>query len=185
MSGIIESASVSGGMSLLSLFGFYLWKKWRNKQIVCGCLIPKGKTYFEKNLTQFNNVLFFDMDGFLSISPLYTVEKGKRRLEHYPKALNKLEEMKKQYKNIKIVICSSDQDLIKYLNISKKHTLIGIGNPKFFNDNKEIFKDEIQQLEKLNLEYQLLINKKTNSFRYDTFQDLSKTAGEFFNKLKK
>ena len=49
---VIESAGASASISIFSMFAFYLWKKWNNKQRVRGALLLKGKTYAEKNFRE-------------------------------------------------------------------------------------------------------------------------------------
>lgn len=168
---LIESglASASASIGMWSLF--YLFKKCRDKTSIIGAWLPVGKTYAEKNFSR-DGVIFLDLDGALSVEPLWKKEASLRRLEIYPKAREKLAEYKAAYKNNSIIVCSSDYELLKFIGLRKKKTICFLPSPKFWTDNQDFFKENLKDIQALCLHTQLSSKKKRQIF-FNTFDNLT------------
>ena len=178
MVGITEQVAMSGAGSLLT-FGLFACYKHLRKTKVVGCLIAKGKTYAERNLTEHEHLLFYDIDGALSVEPLHKLEKAHLRLEVYPQAAKKLAEFVENHKTKKIVVMSSDYDLLKHLGLKNK-TLAFIPTQSFIDGHFNA--DEKPQLERLYYQYQLEMNKKKQKV-FDTYDTLTRRLYRSLAKL--
>jgi uncharacterized protein YdhG (YjbR/CyaY superfamily) len=180
---VVESSATSASISIFSMLAFYLWKRWNNKQRVRGCLLLKGKTYAEKHFTTNEKVLYFDMDGAISVEPITKIPMNERRLNFYPKAQEKLKELKKHYKNMLIVVCSSDFELLCYLGLKHKSVAF-LPEPKFYEDNKDKFNDEMLKLKNDALTMEIKVPKKYQ-VHYDSFDSFSRKIVKVYNEMVK
>jgi len=178
--GIGEQVGVSVASSVV---GAGLWACWRHATAptLYGCLLAKGKTYAERNLTEKENLLFFDIDGSISVEPLHKIEKAKLRLEVYPEATKKLREFIKEHPRKNIVIMSCDYELLKTLGLKKKtHAFIPTENHIVTN-----YKDEERGvMERLSYQYQLVVKKKKQE-QYNNHDVLTEKMYKVYGKGKK
>lgn len=175
----MTTAVASTGGSILAYALISCWRRHKDKTKLRGALLPVGKSYAEKNLIEDNNTIFFDLDGALSITPLRDMEKSKVRLELYPKATEKLNEIRKQQKNKTIVIVSSSYEMLQHIGLKKKHIITYLPTQKFFTDNENIPAD----LEKSRMILEIEVAKKYRQY-YNTFDELSKLLTDKYCKTK-
>lgn len=180
MTGVVESTVGSASVSVLSMIAYLLYKRWTIKTKVIGLLVPFGKTNAEINMNNKDKVLYFDMDGAISTQRLVEIAPNKRRLDLYPKALEKLNSLKKNYVNYKIFVLSSDPDLLSFLHLKKK-ALCFIPSKKFMVDNAE--KINNANTDKMCLQYQIDI-KNNHLFTFESFDGLSRLLNNAFEKWK-
>ena len=178
MVGITEQVALSGAGSILTLG---LWTCWKhiNRTGVVGCLLAKGKTYCERTLTDHDHLLFFDIDGALSVEPLSKMEKAHLRLEIYPQAAQKLRDFIERHRSKKIVVVSSDYELLKHLGLKKK-TLAFIPTQGFINEHYTA--EEKPSLERLFYQFQLEVSKKKQK-SFDTWDTLTRRLYKSLAKL--
>lgn len=178
MVGLTEQVALSSAGSILT-FGLYACWKHLHKTKVVGCLLAKGKTYCEKTLTDHEHLLFFDIDGALSVEPLSKIEKAQLRLEIYPQAAEKLREFVERHKTKKIVVVSADFELLKHLGL-KKRTLAFIPTQGFIDQHYTA--EEKPSLERMFYQYQLEVNKKKQK-TFDTWDTLTRRLYKSLAKL--
>ena len=177
MVGISEHIALSAGTTAVSAGIFACIKLWRKKRLL-GCLLPKGKSYMEQNFVDEQKYIFYDIDGSVSVQPLHKIEKSKLRLEIYPEARNKLKEFAEKHPDKKIVVCSSDYELLKHLGL-KKRTLAFIPSQSMIDTFKI---EEKPIMERLAYQYQLEVNKK-RQVKYASYDELTRKVYKAFKQL--
>jgi hypothetical protein len=171
-------ASAGGSIVAYSLIS--CWRRHKDKTKVRGALLPIGKSYAEKNLIEDNNTIFFDLDGSLSETPIREIEKSKVRLELYPKASQKVKELKSQQKNKVIVVMSESYELLQHVGILEKHIKAYLPTQKFFADNSNL----PQHLEKCRMTMEIAVPNKARVY-YNTYDDLSNKLADKYCKSRK
>lgn len=168
MVGLTEHIVASTATSAVSLGLFACWKAYKKKRLV-GMLICKGKTFAEQNFVDDPKIIFFDIDGAVSVQPLHKLEKSKLRLEIYPEARNKLDEFAKKHPDKKVVCCSSDYELLKQLGL-KKRTFTFIPTQGMIDTYKP---EEKTIMERLAYQYQLEVSKK-RQVKFSSYDELTR-----------
>ena len=177
MVAITEHILASAGTTAVSASLFACYRMWKKKRLL-GCLIPKGKTYMEQNFVEESKYIFIDIDSSVSVQPLHKIEKSKLRLEIYPEARNKLKEFASKHPDKKIVVCSSDYELLKHLGL-KKRTLAFIPSQSMIDTFKI---EEKPIMERLAYQYQLEVNKK-RQVKYSSYDELTRKIYKAFKQL--
>ena len=177
MVGITEQVAFSAGTTAVTAGLFACWKAYKRKRLL-GCLIPKGKTYMEQNFVDSSKLIFFDIDGQISVQPLHKIEKAKLRLEVYPKARDELNKFAEKHPDKKIVVCSSDYELLKQLGL-KKRTLAFIPSQSQIDTFKP---EEKTIMERLAYQYQLEVSKK-RQVKYASYEELGRRVYRAYKHL--
>lgn len=177
MVGITEHIVASAGTTAVSAGIFACYRLWKKKRLL-GCLIPKGKTFMEQNFVDEQKLIFFDIDGTVSVQPLHKIEKSKLRLEIYPEARAKLKEFAEKHPDKKVVVCSSDYELLKHLGL-KKRTLAFIPSQSMIDTFKL---EEKPIMERLAYQYQLEVNKK-RQVKYTSYDELTRKVYKAFKHI--
>ena len=178
MSDPMTTGIASAGGSVLAYALISCWRRHKDRTKIRGALLPVGKTYAEKNLIEDTNTIFYDIDGELSVSPLRELEKSKVRLELFPKATEKVRDIKRNHKNKTIVVVSSSYELLQHIGLKKKHILTYLPTQKFFTDQAE---QANKDLEKSRMSLEIEVSKKYRRY-YNTFDELSKLLTEKYCK---
>jgi len=177
MVGIGEQVAFSATTSAVSLGLFACWKAYKKKRLL-GLLVPKGKTHMEQNFCDDPKLMFYDIDGAISVQPLHKLEKSKLRLEIYPEARNKLNEFAEKHPDKKIVCCSSDYELLKHLGL-KKRVMAFIPTQAMIDTYKP---EEKTIMERLAYQYQLEVSKK-RQIKFASYEELSRRVYKAFKHL--
>jgi len=160
---MVETGAASASGSIVAYVLLKLWKKSRDKSKLSGLLLLKGKTYLEENLSN-NDVLFFDMDKFLSNdTPLHELPMHTVRLNLFPKATRKLKNLKNDFQGKSVVICSSCYELLHYLKIKPTKIFTIVPSPKMMSELIDDVcgdKDKYQSLEILRMSLSAKANNK-------------------------
>lgn len=168
--GLPELAISSATGSLLAYGIVKCLKAVKDKTRVIGCLIPNGcgRTYAEKHLCQ-EDILFYDIDGALSVQPLKDVEKSKMRLELFPQAREKLKQFKTTHKGKVLIVMTSQIELLRHLKLHKNAFTI-VPTDNFINglpkDNQSVI-----QLQKAT--YLQIVKNKKRQIEFNTFEFLT------------
>jgi len=149
----VEAAAGSAGGSLIAYLVYSCFRKTRDKTKIVGLLLLKGKSWCQENMSSADSI-FVDIDSQLCDEPLNEVQSSEKRLNLYPKARQILKKLKYDFRNKKIIVCSSDRELLHYLKISHNKTYSILPSIKMMNEilvpalNSN---DEYDKLEKVRL----------------------------------
>lgn len=165
---MVSSAS---GSAFIYLF-LKLFRKWSNrKQRLYGLYLCKGKQYSQDHLTDKNHI-FINFDKLLldkvkddfNVSHLLNISQNDKLIKVYPKAIELKKQLKLTHLKKKIIFCSSDPELLEYLNLKKIFYVIP--NNEFTCKLKDIFNDNFDKV-CLILEY--VKAKNNNLYQVNSF----------------
>jgi len=154
---LVETGAASASGSIVAYIILKLIKRARDKTKINGLLLLKGKTYCQKNFST-ENVIFIDIDDF-SKEKTKDLEMHEIRLKIYPEIREYLKQVRSNFQNKRIIICSSSIELLRYLDIKKIYAIL----PSARMMNEQISKIEdidMNELEKLRLIMSVKIKKK-------------------------
>jgi hypothetical protein len=184
MSEILGTGIASASGSIIGWALINWWRRRRDRTKRCGVVLPLGKSYAEHNLVEDETTVYLDIDGAISVQPIRDINKSRLRLELYPLAKEYHDKMVKQFKDKRVVFCSSSFELLKHIGIKTKRIHALMPSKKFMTDNDgKITGVDFKALEIHRLHTEIELPKNIRHY-YNSLDELTTKLVRIFKQVK-